>query len=304
MRYYLEISAFVSSSESSQILSKILDTDRYQVRCYENPEEFLKSIRKNQQQDQDQPENRPADRPADQQPDRQEVDCIVIQEGSLLESIIERLNGSKIILPTVIWCDQSQKLSPKPWIIHAAEVVLSDQEAEAFRRSIDRAIANFLYLSPTGSAISTVGSGTVRPDENAASLMSQQNRLAEKLKERLGYLGIYYKREPRFFLKNLPHEEKQSLLQELRSEYREIVLAYFAEDGTLNTRVDRFVEQAFFSDMAVAQVVEIHMELMDALATQLKLEGRSEEILLDYRLTLIDIIAHLCEMYRRSIPRE
>ncbi len=134
--------------------------------------------------------------------------------------------------------------------------------------------------------------------------MSQQNRLAEKLKERLGYLGIYYKREPRFFLKNLPHEEKQSLLQELRSEYREIVLAYFAEDGTLNTRVDRFVEQAFFSDMAVAQVVEIHMELMDALATQLKLEGRSEEILLDYRLTLIDIIAHLCEMYRRSIPRE
>jgi circadian clock protein KaiA len=46
------------------------------------------------------------------------------------------------------------------------------------------------------------------------------------------------------------------------------------------------------------------MELMDALATQLKLEGRSEEILLDYRLTLIDIIAHLCEMYRRSIPRE
>jgi circadian clock protein KaiA len=26
--------------------------------------------------------------------------------------------------------------------------------------------------------------------------------------------------------------------------------------------------------------------------------------LLDYRLTLIDTIAHLCEMYRRSIPRE
>jgi circadian clock protein KaiA len=25
---------------------------------------------------------------------------------------------------------------------------------------------------------------------------------------------------------------------------------------------------------------------------------------LDYRLTLIDTIAHLCEMYRRSIPRE
>ncbi|NEO27087.1 MAG: circadian clock protein KaiA, partial [Kamptonema sp. SIO4C4] len=50
--------------------------------------------------------------------------------------------------------------------------------------------------------------------------------------------------------------------------------------------------------------LEIHMELIDAFAQQLKLEGRSEEILLDYRLALIDIIAHLCEMYRRSIPRD
>jgi len=44
--------------------------------------------------------------------------------------------------------------------------------------------------------------------------------------------------------------------------------------------------------------------LFDEFAKQLKLEGRSEEILLDYRLTLIDVIAHLCEMYRRSIPRD
>jgi circadian clock protein KaiA len=46
------------------------------------------------------------------------------------------------------------------------------------------------------------------------------------------------------------------------------------------------------------------MDLMEEFATQLKLEGRSEDILLDYRLTLIDTIAHLCEMYRRSVPRE
>jgi circadian clock protein KaiA len=46
------------------------------------------------------------------------------------------------------------------------------------------------------------------------------------------------------------------------------------------------------------------MELMEEFSKQLKLEGRSEEILLDYRLTLIDVIAHLGEMYRRSIPRE
>ena len=65
-----------------------------------------------------------------------------------------------------------------------------------------------------------------------------------------------------------------------------------------------FVNTAFFADIPVAQIVETHMELMDEFAKQLKLEGRSEEILLDYRLTLIDMIAHLCEMYRRSVPRE
>jgi circadian clock protein KaiA len=54
----------------------------------------------------------------------------------------------------------------------------------------------------------------------------------------------------------------------------------------------------------VSQILEIHMELMDEFSQQLKLEGRSEEILLDYRLALIDILAHLGEMYRRSIPRE
>lgn len=48
------------------------------------------------------------------------------------------------------------------------------------------------------------------------------------------------------------------------------------------------------------QIIEIHMELIDEFSKQLKLEGRSDEVLLDYRLTLIDILAHLCETYRSS----
>ncbi|HEY9302275.1 MAG TPA: circadian clock protein KaiA, partial [Phormidium sp.] len=51
-------------------------------------------------------------------------------------------------------------------------------------------------------------------------------------------------------------------------------------------------------------IVEIHMELMDEISKQLKIEGRGDEILQDYRLTLIDVIAHLCEMYRRSLPKD
>jgi circadian clock protein KaiA len=72
----------------------------------------------------------------------------------------------------------------------------------------------------------------------------------------------------------------------------------------LNQKIDEYVNIAFFADIPISRVVEIHMELMDQLSKQLKLEGRSEEMLLDYRLTLIDVMAHLCEMYRRSIPKE
>jgi circadian clock protein KaiA len=43
---------------------------------------------------------------------------------------------------------------------------------------------------------------------------------------------------------------------------------------------------------------------MEDFSKQLKIEGRSDDILADYRITLIDVIAHLCEMYRRSIAKE
>jgi circadian clock protein KaiA len=134
--------------------------------------------------------------------------------------------------------------------------------------------------------------------------MLQQRRLADKLKERLGYLGIYYKRSPKNFLRALPPDEQAELLHQLRQEYRSIVLGYFSNEYDLNQQIDNFVNAAFFADIPVSYIVETHMELMDEFAKQLKLEGRSEEILLDYRLTLIDTISHLCEMYRRSIPRE
>jgi len=44
------------------------------------------------------------------------------------------------------------------------------------------------------------------------------------------------------------------------------------------------------------------MNLIEAFAKQLKLEGHKSDFLQDYRLALLDVLAHLCEMYRRSIP--
>jgi circadian clock protein KaiA len=115
---------------------------------------------------------------------------------------------------------------------------------------------------------------------------------------------VYYKRNPNDFFRNLSATDQEKFLQELSEEYRLILLEYFNQATEVNSRIDQFVTEAFLADLSVSQIMEIHMELMEQFSQQLKLEGRSDEILLDYRLTLIDVVAHLCEMYRRSIPRK
>jgi circadian clock protein KaiA len=184
-------------------------------------------------------------------------------------------------------------------------VLSSVNQTNQIRFLINQAIAHFLELGPSCRLPKepTIFDPTTELS-TVNFLMVQQLRLAEKLKERLGYLGVYYKRNPQQFFRNLSQPEKQELLEALKSEYRQIILNYFSIDDTLNQKIDEFASTAFFADVSVSQIVEIHMELMDEFSKHLKLEGRSEEVLLDYRLTLIDVIAHLCEMYRRSIPRE
>lgn len=97
--------------------------------------------------------------------------------------------------------------------------------------------------------------------------------------------------------------KQQAFLQQLKLEYRQIVLKYFAPDITLKQNIDSFINTAFYANIPVPHIIEIHMELIEEFSKQLKLEGRSDEVLLDYRLTLIDVLAHLCEAYRCSISK-
>lgn len=203
------------------------------------------------------------------------------------------------------WVSRSSLSTNSGFTYHTAEISITLSQLDQLDQTIDQAIAQFINLSPICRTNNEIAPEEVNPDLSTQNfLLVQQRRLAEKLKERLGYLGVYYKRNPQNFFRHLPPDQKQELLDNLKSEYRNIILCYFVNDGTLNQQIDDFVNTVFFTDIAVAQIVEIHMDLMDEFSNQLKLEGRSEEILLDYRLTLIDTIAHLCEMYRRSIPRE
>jgi circadian clock protein KaiA len=131
-----------------------------------------------------------------------------------------------------------------------------------------------------------------------------QTQLNTKLKERLGYLGIYSQRDPQQFFNNLTVVEQENLLSEFKTMYSQIILNYFIEENQINHLIDQFVEQAFFVNLPLGKIVEIHLELIDSLARQLELEGLHIEYLSDYRLTLIDVIAHLGEMYRSVLAEK
>lgn len=167
---------------------------------------------------------------------------------------------------------------------HEQLTYLHPDQIEELPQTIEMAIVEFL-------------------NDRTQTISEQQTRLSQKLKERLGYLGVYYKRKPDQFLRAMSSEDRRIYLSKLAETYRLIILEYFKESPeSLNQKIDEFASMAFLADVSVSQVLEIHMNLMDQLSKQLRIEGHKDEILLDYRITLIDVIAHLCEMYRRSIP--
>lgn len=310
MRTQLSICIFLRDPQIAESIMGLLASDRYCVTSCKSPAEFVQFVER----------------------EKQQLDCLILEDDSIGVEVANQLRQENILLPAVILNfsgaryseAEPQKFfstvipenSPEPpqsavgirktIFYHAAEVRVSSFQLSQIAVYIDRAIAEFLNLSPSGNLPNRSSVEAKTPQELSIQhfLLQQQRRLAEKLKERLGYLGVYYKRNPQRFLRHLPPPERKEFLENLKAEYREIILNYFSKDESINQKIDDFVNQAFFADLPVTNIVEIHMELMDEFAKQLKLEGRSEEVLLDYRLTLIDTIAHLCEMYRRSIPRD
>ena len=245
------------------------------------------------------------------------IDCLVLEDGAALPTLMDHLKQQEVFFPIVILrpdpVDSSSKQalnSPEDALsafdYSSSVLMLYTDSLNQIRFAIDEAISKFIQLVPHTQTAEPQNApeSAEFPTSRSLSLKAQQLRLAEKLKERLGYLGVYYKRNPQNFLRHMTHTQRETLLRQLQEEYREIILSYFSDAPNLNQKIDNFVNVAFFADIPVAQIVEIHMDLMDEFSKQLKLEGRSDEVLQDYRLTLIDTIAHLCEMYRRSIPRE
>ena len=293
-RPQISICTCLSSETIAHQLTQILEGDRYDVAHTLHQAEFLQVV----------------------EHQKHRFDCLILQHAPELDEIICHLHREATLLPVVfLSSEEAEGLEGNSMlplhqtslgaVYHTAEVHLSLAELTQMPQQIELAITRFLQLSPACKWPTPELLEPVEPEPQLQqSLTAQQQRLSEKLKERLGYLGVYYKRNTNLFLRNLPSDQKQQLLDELKSDYRDIILDYFIGDASTNPKIDEFVTKVFFADMSISKVLEIHMELMDTFSKKLRLEGRSEEILLDYRLTLIDTIAHLCELYRRSIPRE
>ncbi len=304
MSAQLSVCIFSRSEFLTQSCEQILSKDRYDLTEINSTTEFLGFVEQQKHQ----------------------LDCLLLEADRLLLPSIKQLYAQGMLLPAVIIqqdvqitsnLDTPVKVTTSSsvdeklitianYFYHPAEIVLPAAKINQMALLIDQAIAEFLKPYPNNYLIdhSTKFSPKRETKDHLDFDIQQRRRLAEKLKERLGYLAVYYKRNPQKFFRNLQPSEKTLFLDNLKSKYCQIILTYFDNDPTSNQEIDDFVNLVFFADISVSQIVEIHMELIEQFSQQLKIEGRSEEILLDYRITLIDIISHLCEMYRRSIPKD
>jgi circadian clock protein KaiA len=218
-----------------------------------------------------------------------EVDAMLIEQGALSASLFDHWLGRGLRLPAVVIGEVSGKTE-----YHEGEVHLPPDQLEQLSYSLDAAFARALRQGLQGTAST--------PDNSAAAELSEGWKLGNRLKERLGLLGVFYKRDPARFLRQLGESERRDLLNSLQRTYRDLLLSYFRDPAAANQALESFVNTAFFSDLPITKTVEIHMNLIDGFTKQLKLEGHRTEFLQDYRLALLDVMAHLCEMYRRSIP--
>jgi len=287
----LHLCLFSTQQQFTQSIIKLLNKDLYKIECFSLVDELVDFVTLN----------------------KEYLDCILLVNNTYIVSILKRLWHSEILLPTVIINAESSVENAQnddfladfaitDVLYHQAEVLLYTTQLREINSYIKLAITKFLNLTPDSENNSQFKDKIRQEDGVRKSLTSQQRRLTEKIQERLGYLGVFYKRNSNDFYRNLNSEEQQQLNLELSNSYRKILLNYFNESPQINKLIDEFVDRAFFADISTSQILEIHMEIIDDFSYQLQIEGRSDDVLLDYRLPLIDITAHLCEIYRRSIP--
>jgi circadian clock protein KaiA len=229
---------------------------------------------------------------------REEFDAVLLEQGAIDPKAYQALSDLGLVLPAVVIGAVSGRVE-----FHDAEVHLPPDQLEQLSYSLDAAVSRFLRHGLVTASDSSSSSGSSSSSTTSQTPDTPDRwKLANRLKGRLGFVGVFYKRDPSRFLRNLPELESHELIHSLERTYRDLLLSYFRDPAAANQALESFVNTAFFSDLPITKTVEIHMNLIDGFSKQLMLEGHKNDFLQDYRLALLDVMAHLCEMYRRSIP--
>ena len=233
------ICTLLSSVSLVDLFTQILEGDRYSLvhATYDN---FLELVDK----------------------DKHRIDCLILEDTSALTKVVSHLHREAILLPTVLLqmegdtepsAQDNHSISgvseQNESSYHIAEVRVQDSDPNTILQGIDQSIAQFLQLSKACRLPRT--SAQVATVELQDNLATQQQRLSQKLKERLGYLGVFYKRNPQQFFYKLSPEEQADYLATIKRDYRDIVLNYFRTGSSVNQEIDDFVTQIFFSDISV-----------------------------------------------------
>ena len=152
------------------------------------------------------------------------IDSLIVSKSSDSFQALRELSSVGTLLPAIIIelpqskeevLNQGKFKRSVNYCYHSAEICLNFNQIKKTPKAINQAISQFLYLVPSCSLFDEADPlsaklGRVDAKGTFNFLSSQQKRLSDKLKERLGYLGVYYKTEPSiFFPQSLLNRKKR-----------------------------------------------------------------------------------------------
>ena len=190
-------------SQTKSTLAKYLPEDRYTITVVTELEALVSLLTKTQNVQ----------------------DCIVIFENVIhdVETVIDHLGMLNIFIPTILVLEDLYEQSDPHYEqseskdFYRASISINFDQIQDLPTIIDQAIDTFIKISPQVRHQVYVN---IPHSAASESLSVQQQRLARKLNERLGYFGVYYKRDSRLFLRNLSPEDRKEYLERLKNIYR------------------------------------------------------------------------------------
>ena len=116
---------------------------------------------------------------------RDSIDAVVVEQPLLDAKTREQLISSSLLFPAVVVGEVKGHVD-----YHAEELHLPEDQLEQLGYNVDAAISRFLRQG--------------RADGRQGEVVAREVwKLSNRLQERLGYLGVFYKRDPSRFLGTL-----------------------------------------------------------------------------------------------------